>query len=45
MLYNWFKKFQACAIYVSGPLLKKEAMNIKDLLNTPDLNDFKDSEG
>ena len=26
-------------------MLKEEAMNIKDLLNNPDLNDFKASEG
>ena len=30
---------------MSGPLLEKEAMNIKDLLNIPNLNDFKACEG
>ena len=44
-MYNWFKKCEASGIYVSGQLLKEEAINIKDLLNTPDLNDFKASEG
>ena len=38
-MYNWFKKCEASTIYVSRPLLKEEAMNIKDLLNTPDIND------
>ena len=44
-MYKWFKKCEASGIYVSGSLLKEEAMNIKDLLNNPDLNDFKASEG
>ena len=30
---------------MSGSLLKEEAINIKDLLNNPDLNDLKASEG
>ena len=37
--------FEASGIYVSGSLLKEKAMNIKDLLNNPDLNNFKASEG
>ena len=45
ILSKWFKKCGASGIYVSGLLLKEEAMNIKDLLNNPDLNDFKASEG
>ena len=45
ILYKWFKKCEASGIYVSGSLLKEEAMDIKDLLNNPDLNDFKASEG
>ena len=44
-MYKWFKKCEASGIYISGPLLKEEAMNIKDLLKNPDLNDFKASEG
>ena len=36
-----FKKCEAFGIYVSGSLLKEEAMNIKDLLNNSDLNDFR----
>ena len=38
-------KTAVSGIYVSGSLLKEEAMNIKDLLSNPDLNDFKASEG
>ena len=45
ILYKWFKKCKASGIYVSGSLLKEESMNIKDLLNNPDLNDFKASKG
>ena len=45
ILYKWFKKCEASGIYISGPLLKEEAMNIKDLLKNPELNDFKASEG
>ena len=44
-MYKWFKKRETSGIYISGPLLKEEAMNIKDLLKNPDLNDFKASEG
>lgn len=40
--YNWFKKYKTSKIYVSRPLLKGEAMHIKDLNS---LNDFKASEG
>ena len=45
ILYKGSKKCESSGIYVSGSLLKEEAMNIKDLLNNPDLNDFKASEG
>ena len=45
ILYKWFKKCEASGIYISGPLLKEEAISIKDLLKNPDLNDFKASEG
>ena len=45
ILYKWFKKCEASGIHVSGSLLKEEAMDIKDFLNNPDLNDFKASEG
>ena len=45
ILYKWFKQCEASGIYVSGSLLKEEAMNIKNLLKNPDLNDFKASEG
>ena len=45
ILYKLFKKCKASGIYVSGSLLKEEAINIKDLLNNPDLNGFKASEG
>ena len=41
ILYKWFQKCEVSGINVSGSLLKEEAMNIKDLLNNPDLNDFK----
>ena len=45
VLYKWFKKCEAYGIYVSDSLLKEEVINIKGLLNNPDLNDFKDCEG
>ena len=38
------QKCEASGNYISSSLLK-EAMDIKDLLNNPDLNDFKDSKG
>ena len=41
ILYKCFKKCEASGIYVSGSLLKEEAMNIKDLLNNSGLNDFR----
>ena len=45
ILYKQFKKCEASGSYVSGSFLKEVAMNIKDLLNDPDLHDFKASEG
>ena len=45
ILYSWFKKCEASGIYLNGPLLKEEAMNIKQFLNRPELDDFKASEG
>ena len=45
ILYSWFKKCEASGIYVNGPLLKEEAMNIKQSLNRPELDGFKASEG
>ena len=44
-LCSWFKKRESAGIYVNGPLLKEEAMNIKQSLNLPELDDFKASEG
>ena len=41
ILYVWFKKSEASGIYVNGPLLKEEAMNIKLSLNLPVLDGFK----
>ena len=43
--YSWFKKCESSGIYVNGPLLKEEAMNIKQSLNLPELDGFKASEG
>ena len=45
ILYTWYKKCEASGIYVNGPLLKEEAMNIKESLNLPELDGFKASEG
>ena len=45
ILYSWFKKCEASGIYLNRPLLKEEAMNIKQSLNRPELNGFKASEG
>ena len=45
ILFSWFKKCEASGIYLNGPLLKEEAMNIKQFLNRPELDDFKASEG
>ena len=45
ILYSWFKKCEASGIYLNGPLLKEEAMNIKQSLNRPELDGFKASEG
>ena len=45
ILYNWFNKCEASGIYVSGPMLKEEVMNDKDLLNAPDPNYFEASDG
>ena len=45
ILYAWFRKCESSGIYVNGPLLKEEAMNIKQSLNRPELDGFKASEG
>ena len=45
VLYSWFKKCEASGIYVNGPLLIEEAMNIKKSLNRPELESFKASNG
>ena len=45
ILYSWFKKCESSGIYVNGPLLKEEAMNIKQSLNLSELDGFKASEG
>ena len=45
ILYSWFKKCEASGIYLNKPLLKEEAMNIKQSLNRPELDGFKVSEG
>ena len=45
ILYSWFKKCEASSIYLNKPLLKEEAMNIKQSLNRPELDGFKVSEG
>ena len=29
IIYSWFKTWEPSVIYVNGPLLKEEAMNIK----------------
>ena len=43
-LYSWFQKCEASDIYLNEPLLKEEAMNIKQSLNRPELDGFKASE-
>ena len=45
ILYYWFKICEASGIYVNGPLLKEEAINIKLSLSLPELDGFKASEG
>ena len=45
ILYSWFEKCESFGIYVNGPLLKEEAMSIKQSLNLPELDGFKASEG
>ena len=45
ILYSWFKKCEASSIYLNKPLLKEEAMNIKQSLNRPELDGFKVTEG
>ena len=45
ILYSWFIKSESSGIYVNGPLLKEEAMSIKQSLNLPELDDFKTSKG
>ena len=45
ILYSWFKKCKPSGIYVNGPLLKEETMNIKQSSSPPELDGFKASEG
>ena len=45
ILYSWFKKCESSGIYINAPLLKEEAMSIKQSLNLPELDSFKASEG
>ena len=40
ILYSWFKKCEASIIYVNGPLLEEEDMNIKQSLNIPKIGCF-----
>ena len=42
IIYSSFKIWEASVIYVNGPLLKEEAMNIKQSLSLPELEGFKD---
>ena len=42
IIYSWFKTWEPSVIYVNGPLLKEEAMNIKQSLSLPELEGFKD---
>ena len=45
ILYSRFKKCKASGIYLNGPALKEEAINIKQSFNRPELDGFKASEG
>lgn len=45
ILYTWFNKCESSGIYVNGPLLVEEAMNIKESLNRPELASFMASNG
>ena len=45
ILYTWYKKCESSGIYVNGPLLVEEAMNIKESLNRPELASFTASNG
>ena len=40
ILCSWFKKCEASIIYVNGPLLEEEDMNIKQSLNIPKIGCF-----
>ena len=44
IFYSWFKNCEASGIYLNGPLLIEEAMNIKQSLNQQELDGFKASE-
>ena len=41
ILYSWFKRCEASGIYVNGPLLEQEAINIKQFLSVRELDVFK----
>ena len=45
ILYSWYKKCKASGIYVTGPILKEKAMNIKSSLNQSVLEDFRACDG
>ena len=45
MLYSWFKIYEASSFYIKGPLLKEEAINIKQSLSLPELDGFKALKG
>ena len=45
ILYTWYKKCESSGIYVNGPLLVEEAMNIKESPNRPELASFTASNG
>ena len=45
ILYTWYKKCESSGIYVNGPLLVEEAMDIKESLNRPELASFTASNG
>ena len=45
ILYEWFKKCFAANIYPDGPMLKKEAMEIKKCLDKVEFKNFTASNG
>ena len=45
ILYSWCKKCEVLDLYVTGPFLKDEAMDIKSSLNQSVLEDVRASDG